>query len=236
MSERQSSAIPIVIDLADKTSVGSLLQTVQECKEVRDSLKESITRAAETIQTYDITNQLSASQIHSIYKRINIDDTQDPTFMNNNLKTTENVAIIHRTFHDSFATKAQFETVLFKIITDFSKIVAGDILSAIVDLVKSFTFICISTEKFNMIYKNVCFKFYNTKPNSGEVIILVMNLNYGSVHRGYSFARFLRFINRKVHVTFFGAVVRTAVDQALGTLPDPLHLTRVEEEKELIGC
>lgn len=213
MNRSDQSKHPVIIDLLDRSRLRQLSEEVTSNTDIDLKIKEPIQKAVETIDRYAEAN-LSPYQINQIYKKMNVDETKTPKEMEVLLKGNDEVAIVRKKYYDSFVTKRKFRTSLLQIVSEFANVVTGNIISAIIQLVQNFSYICATFETFNTTYKDLCFRFFSIHPESQEVIVLILNFNYGEIMTESVFTKIISYMQRKVHLSFFGVVVKTNITPA----------------------
>ena len=199
---------PILIDLLNKPRLEKLSAEVNENSSIDSKYKNSLIQAVEKINTYTESFTLTPRQINLIYRRMNVDDRKTPHQMNENLRGNDDVAILRKKYYDAYISKNKFEAALREIVLEFASIVAGDILSAIINLVKNFSIICSTSEEFNTMYKDICFRFFTRHEDTSDVIVLILNIHFGEVCSKASCRPLFNFLKQKVRLEFFGAVVK----------------------------
>lgn len=206
------------INLHDKDSVDQIAEKLNKLKRKNsalETLEESIIKAAETIKNYKETLDLSPKQINQVLQNLHINDASSPEEMNANIQSNRKAYVIRRKFLDAHVTRKKFETVLMEIVFELSRSVSGDVLSAIVNLIKNFGIICLEVEEIHTTYKDVCFKFFTKDRETNELLILIININYEDSDKSISFIKkvFHMMLN-SVRITFFGAVVKTQLTES----------------------
>jgi hypothetical protein len=63
--------------------------------------------------------------------------------------------------------------------------------------------------KNQFFYKDVCFKFFSKHPESGEILVLVLNIHYEQTSLSYKILNLFKLQREKIHLNFLGALVKT---------------------------
>jgi hypothetical protein len=199
------------INLHDHDAVAHLTDHFVDFK-IDEEMGRSIHDAVKTLQGYKETVELTPTQVIIILNDLNISDTSTPNEMNNKLTNSKHAYIIRKKFFNAHISKKKFESALFEIIMELAQSVSGNVLHAIVSLVKNFSLICLESNDMSTLYKELCFKFFCRDKERKELLILIINLDYGLKNRELGlFSRFISFVRFGLHLSFFGAVVRTSL-------------------------
>lgn len=208
-SEKRSTT---VVDLNDQQNILETLAQPFSTAPVRPEIRDSILSAVKILEKYDKELDLTPQQINKIYRTLHINEATDPQQMNTLLRTNDHVAVLKRRYIDSYLTKTNFQAILKDLLSTLGHVVTNNVVQALVDLVKNISYICFTVEEFNTAYRDLCFKFFTSDPNSDDVLVLVLNIHYGDIakHRGCSF---FRCVDKRMRLNFFGALVKTDILQ-----------------------
>ncbi len=212
------------IHLHDSSSITELAHHLGNF-ETDEKATQSIIDAVEILKNYRETVELSPYQISLIFNNLKISDSLTPSEMNDNLCSGEKAFVIRKKFFDSRLVHSKLETTLLEIVSELALAVSGDILHAIVSLVQNFSAICLECQGINTIYRELCFKFFCRDDIRDEILILIINIDYGLKQDSLSCLwRALNFLRFGLHLSFFGAVVKTSIVTAAKTdLNDQLN-------------
>lgn len=207
------------IDLHDPNSVAQLSEHLDEFK-MTDKMGKSISSALEVLKGYKETFSLSPRNVAKIFETMNINDTFTPEQMNGSLVNNDQVYVLRKKYFNSYISKSKFEATLYEIIFEMAQSVSGEILTAIVSLIKNFSIVC-ELNNMNILYKELCFKFFVKDNKRNEILVLIMNLDYGMKEKTTSLLkRALTFVRSGLHLSFFGAVIRTSISDVSDNLTE----------------
>lgn len=198
-----------VVDLHNSESLQKLVDLIDSTTKIDDKIKRLIINDAQILKDY-IEIVPSTDDIFKIFNNLHISEADSPESMNENIKSNELSRIIHKKFFNTSISKAKFESILMSIVFDLSQVVAGNILSAIIRLIKNFSLVCLNTS--NTVYKELCFKFFTLDRKAKDIVILIINIDYRETSRQIAITeRLLNAIFGRVRLSFFGAVIKTYV-------------------------
>jgi len=198
-----------IVDLHDSESLQDLVDFISTSVKIEDKIKRLIIDDAQILKDYTEIVP-STEDIYAIFNNLHISETDTPEQMNEHIKSNELSRIIHKKFFNTSISKTKFETILMSIVFDLSQVVAGNILSAIIRLIKNFSLVCLNTT--NTVYKELCFKFFTLDKEAKDIVILIINIDYRETSRQLAITeRLLNAILGRVRLSFFGAVIKTYV-------------------------
>lgn len=201
-----------IVDLNDKSNILELSKDIAAIQGLDHHLTDPIRQAISVLKDYDETHELTIDQIRTIYSNLHINEQMTPEEMEHSLSEPSNhIAILEKKFIQAALDRESFSILIRSILNHFSNIVAGNILGAITEIVENFSCICMSTQKSNLSYRDVCFKFFTKHPDAEEILVLVLNLHYEQLTFKRKILRFFRFNQKRIHVNFLGALIRTDV-------------------------
>lgn len=193
-----------VIDFNDKESIFSAGQDVSKIADT--TVNECITQAAALLTESIDFDPADAIRILSI---LGIDSSQNPRDMYKAIRNSEDAFILRKKFFDSSISQENLEIALIDIISEMTNFIAGNVVQAIIDFVKSVVKIC-SFNKSMSEYKELTFRFF-TKSNDDVVVMLIINISYDDSQRNLTFGqRLFNFLQNKVHLSFFAGIVKTS--------------------------
>jgi hypothetical protein len=198
-----------VVDLHNSESLQKLVDFIDSTTKIDDKIKRLIIDDAQILKDYTEVVP-TTDDIFKIFNNLHISEADSPESMNKNIKSNELSRIIHKKFFNTSITKTKFESILMSIVFDLSQVVAGNILSAIIRLIKNFSLVCLNTS--NTVYKELCFKFFTLDKEAKDIVILIINIDYRETSRQVAITeRLLNAIFGRVRLSFFGAVIKTYV-------------------------
>lgn len=201
----------ITIDLADQQSIDRLATGIDLAG---GGHQEKFKEAADLLRNYKETTELSPQQIKHIFENLGISDVYTPAEMNEHLHNTDRAYVLRRKYFDSVISEIQFELILEEIVSGLTQSISGEILSAIISVIKNFSVICLSNKDIQSIYKEVCFKFFTQ--NGPDVLILIINIDYGAnLRQTTCVEKIFKLMRSNIHVSFFGAVCRTELNKSI---------------------
>ena len=200
-----------IVNLNDVSDLNSLQKEINMLENISDDLRRPIVNALDIIVSYDKEADLSVYQINTIYKMINLNHKMSPLEMDQNLNNTNNnVAIIASKFINEEISEKEIENILIDIIKGFEQIIInGNILLAIRNLISSFSKLCLTSVQAKKRFKETCFQFYESNTRTSDVIVLVVNIDYGKVESKFNFFNVFHISKRNINFSFFGAVIKT---------------------------
>jgi hypothetical protein len=197
-----------VVDLNDKNNINQLSKDILSVQGIDEALTQPIHKAISVLKNYEETHELSIEQIRKIYDNLNINEQMSPEEMDHSLKLSSTVAIIEKKFLRTCINKVAFSSLIRTILQHFINIVEGPILAAITEIIENFSCICLMA-KNQFFYKDVCFKFFSKHPESGEILVLVLNIHYEQTSLSYKILNLFKLQREKIHLNFLGALVKT---------------------------
>jgi hypothetical protein len=201
-----------IVNLNDKSNILELSQDLAAVQNLDQKLAAPLQDAISVLKDYDEQHDFSIDQIRAIYGNIGIHEQMTPEQMETALLNPSNhIAILEKKFIQASIDREAFSILIRSILRHFSNIVAGNILGAITNIIENFSCICMSAEKSNFSYRDVCFKFFTKHPEADEVLVLVLNLHYEQASFKRRIMRLFRFNRNHIHVNFLGALIRTDI-------------------------
>jgi len=204
----------MVVELNDCSSLHDLFRTVTESDSAKAEYKQPIAEAIDVLARYEQERNLSPAQIVRVYAAMQLKETDSPREMYDHLYTHENIAVLEKKFLDTYLSRSKFQTTVLQLVAQFNNLVPVTVINAIVTIVKNLSYLCVTIEEFNILYKDLCFKFFTVDSNTDDVLVLVLNIHYGDLQSMFGCSNFFSRIRRRMHLSFFGALVKTDVLRA----------------------
>jgi hypothetical protein len=200
-----------VVILSDKTNVNEFSQTILRTPSLSDKQKQPFEFAMQVLtQDYEEEVHLSTGQIKNIYDTLRIDDNMTPEDMASLLKSDDHVAVLQKRYITASVNRKSFKIMLGEIVSQFKNILSYNVIQAIVEFVDNFSYLCLTKEAIHLTYRDLCFKFFTTDPRTKDLLVLILNIDYGKlVYVPFKCAPFCKWKENKLDMSFFGAVVKT---------------------------
>jgi hypothetical protein len=200
-----------VVDLNDKSNILQLSQDINSVYGLDHTLTNPIHNAISVLKDYDEKHDLTIDQIRKIYAKLNINERMTPEQMDYSLECiSTHIAILEKKFLKASIEKEAFSMLIRNILHHFTNIVAGDILSAITQIIENFSCICLMAKQ-DFSYKDVCFKFFTRHPESEEILVLVLNIHYEQSSLKQRLFHVFKRTRERIHLNFLGALVKTDI-------------------------
>ena len=200
-----------VVDLNDKNNILQLSHDINSIYGLDQNLTNPIHNAISVLKDYDEKHDLTIDQIRKIYTKLNINEKMTPEQMDQSLECiSTHIAILEKKFLKASIEKEAFSMLIRNILQHFTNIVAGNILTAITQIIENFSCICL-TAKQEFSYKDVCFKFFSRHPQSEEVLVLVLNIHYEQTSFKQKIFHVFKRVKDRIHLNFLGALVKTDI-------------------------
>lgn len=198
-----------VVDLHDSESLKRLVDYISQTSKIDEKIKHLIIDDAQLLKEY--TEVVPKTEdIYKIFENLHISENDTPAEMNDHIRSNETSRIIRKKFFNTSISKTKFETILMSIVFDLSQAVAGNILNAIIRLIKNFSLVCLNTT--NTVYKELCFKFFTLDKKAKDIVILIINIDYRATRKQLAIAeKLLNTVLGRVRLSFFGSVIKTYV-------------------------
>lgn len=203
-----------VVDLNDKSNILQLSRDIDSINGLDHMLTNPIHCAISVLKDYDEKHDLTIDQIRKIYAKLNINERMTPEQMDYSLECiSTHVAILEKKFLKASIEKEAFSMLIRNILRHFTNIVAGNILTAITQIIENFSCICLMAKQ-DFSYKDVCFKFFTRHPDSEEVLVLVLNIHYEQTSFKQRIFHVFKRSRDRIHLNFLGALVKTDIPKS----------------------
>jgi hypothetical protein len=198
-----------IVDFNDKNNINQLSKDIENVQGIDRKLVDPIHNAISVIADYEETHDLTIDQIRTIYNNLNINEQMTPEQMDESLiSTSSHIAIIEKKFLRACIDKVAFSSLIRTILQHFNNIVDGSVLNAITEVIENFSCICLMARK-NFSFKDVCFKFFTKNNETGEILVLILNIHYEQASLTYKMLNLFKISKEKIHLNFLGALVKT---------------------------
>jgi hypothetical protein len=124
------------------------------------------------------------------------------------ISMSNHIAIIEKKFLRACIDKIAFSSMIRTILNHFNSIVEGSVLNAITEVIENFSCICLMARN-NFSFKDVCFKFFTKNNETGEILVLILNIHYEQASLTYKILNLFKMSREKIHLNFLGALVKT---------------------------
>lgn len=200
-----------IIDLNDRSNILGISQDIKRCRVSKDVI-EPLRNAINILSTWEQKHDLSINQIDTIYSRLSINPNMSPYEMDNKLRTLQvnNVVILEKKYIQSSLSKKKFCATIDKILEIFTQSLSPSVVQAISNLIQNFSLLCSSTNK-EILYNDVCFKFFTKCRHTNEILVLVLNISYEQKERKVNIIDIFNCRSKKISLSFLGALIKTDI-------------------------
>lgn len=202
-----------VIDLNNKDNIMELSTDIEN---VSKNIMEPIRNAINVLSVWEQDHDLTISQIQQIYKNLNVSANMSPDEMDKSLReNSNNIVIIEKKYLKTYMCKSEFSSVINSIMEHFSNTLSPNIITAISSIIKNFSIICLTSNRREFSYKDVCFKFFTRCKKNNEILVLVLNIHYEQKAIGWKLLEIVGCNKEKISLSFLGALIKTDVSRVI---------------------
>lgn len=203
-----------VVDFNNSNDIAQLYDDIKTVQGM-EHFVVPIHKAINILQDYKEENTLSTEQIRKIYDNLKINEHMTPEEMNRSMDASINqntrIAVIEKKFLQATINRTEFSAMIESIMNHFNTVISGPILTAIKQIIDNFSCICLMARN-QFSFQDVCFKFF-TRDKNNEILVLVLNIQYDQTSFVYKFLNLCKFKKLKIHLNFFGTIVKTDFPQ-----------------------